>query len=70
LGTKIRELKLQNSENKNKKTGNKSYKNLRKKVTKIWEEKLQKLQKTRNKNLGTKISKIQEQKLIIREQNP
>jgi hypothetical protein len=77
--SKIREQKLQKSENKNyKNPGTK--KNLGNKITKIWGTKLQKsgnkiqelklhkfrnksLKKYGNKNLGTKISKIREQKL-------
>jgi hypothetical protein len=42
MGTKIQEQKTQKSWNKN-------YKNLRPKITKIWEQ---------NKNLGNKITKI------------
>jgi hypothetical protein len=43
-----------------------NYKNLGTKVTKIWEQKLQKFQKYENKNfknLGTKVKKIREQNL-------
>jgi hypothetical protein len=40
-----------------------NYKNLGTKVTKIWEQKLQKYENKNFKNLGTKVKKIREQNL-------